>query len=111
MEKYQVSGTTLEEFTNALKGYKEGSLNAYYKSETIPETNTEPVKIIVGDSFEEMVLKNDKYVLFEAYAPWCGHCKKLEPIYNELAEKLADVEDLVLAKMDATANEHPTLNV
>ena len=47
----------------------------------------------------------------EAYAPWCGHCKKLEPIYKELAEKLSGVEDVVIAKMDSTANEHPSLNV
>ena len=58
-----------------------------------------------------MVLKSDKDVLLEAYAPWCGHCKQLEPIYTELATKLAHNSDLVIAKMDATANEHPSLNV
>jgi len=33
----------------------------------------------------------------------------LEPIYKELAEKLSDFEDIVIAKFDATANEHPSL--
>ena len=56
-------------------------------------------------------MTEDKYVLVEAYAPWCGHCKKLEPIYKELAEKLAGETDLVLAKMDATENEHPLMPV
>ena len=58
-----------------------------------------------------MVLTDDKYVLLEAYAPWCGHCKKLEPIYKELAEKLAKETDIVIAKMDATENEHKLMPV
>jgi len=39
------------------------------------------------------------------YAPWCGHCKTFEPIWNELAEVVKSKTDLVIAKMDATANE------
>lgn len=50
----------------------------------------------------------DIYVLFfnllEFYAPWCGHCKKLTPIYDELGAKMAD-ENVEIVKMDATAND------
>lgn len=111
LEKFVVTDLTTEGFTTSLTQFTEDKLEAYYKSEPVPETNDEPVKVVVGNNFEEMVLKSDKYVLFEAYAPWCGHCKKLTPIYDELAEKLAGVEDLVIVKMDATANEHPSLTV
>lgn len=85
LDKFKVTDITAEGLQKALEEFESGSLKAYYKSEPVPETNTEPVKVIVGDSFEDMVLKSGKFVLLEAYAPWCGHCQKLEPIYKELA--------------------------
>ena len=111
INKYVIDDISAEGLELALGLFEEGNLVPHLKSEPIPETNNEPVKKVVGNNFQEMVIDNDNYVLLEAYAPWCGHCQELEPIYKELAEKVAGVEKLVIAKIDATLNEHSSLEV
>uniref|UniRef100_A0A1L8EE44 Protein disulfide-isomerase n=1 Tax=Haematobia irritans TaxID=7368 RepID=A0A1L8EE44_HAEIR len=101
--KEEFSVENLRDFAEKLL---EGELEPYIKSEPIPEDNSAPVKVAVAKNFDEVVMNNGKDTLIEFYAPWCGHCKKLTPIYDELAEKLQD-EDVVIAKMDATANDVP----
>ncbi|MFA9462653.1 MAG: thioredoxin [Velocimicrobium sp.] len=49
------------------------------------------VKITV-DNFEQEVLKEDKLVLVDFWASWCGPCKMLLPIVEELADELDDVK-------------------
>jgi protein disulfide-isomerase A1 len=87
------------------QSYFEGKLTPQLKSAEPEDDSDEAVKVIVGKQFQERVIDNEKDVLLEFYAPWCGHCKALAPKYEELAEKFADVDSIMIAKMDATANE------
>eukprot|EP00922_Rhytidocystis_sp_ex-Travisia-forbesii_P072514 GHVS01108109.1.p1 GENE.GHVS01108109.1~~GHVS01108109.1.p1 ORF type:complete len:511 (+),score=132.79 GHVS01108109.1:218-1750(+) len=96
-----------EKIVSFLEDVKSGKIEKSLKSEPLPASNDAPVKVVVGKNFEDLVLQKDKDVLLEVYAPWCGHCKKLEPVYTELAEALTKVEHVVIAKMDGTANEAP----
>merc|ERR1712002_741623 len=95
----------METFGAFLTDLAEGKLEPYMKSEPIPETQGN-VKVAVAKNFDELVTNNEKDVLVEFYAPWCGHCKKLTPIYDELGDKMA-AEDVEIVKMDATANDVP----
>lgn len=56
---------------------------------------------INGSNFEELVLKNPAVVAVAFAAPWCGHCKKLEPEWREAAEILAK-DDVMFGWVDAT---------
>jgi len=82
-----------------------GAVKPNLKSEEIPEANDDPVTYIVGKQWEEIVMDPTKDVLVKYYAPWCGHCKKLAPIWEKLGEQYASEKNLVIAKFDATANE------
>ena len=106
MKKFQFEGEVTEQAVkNFVDDWSNGRLKPFFKSEPIPESNDEPVKILVGKNFQDLVINSDADVLVEFYAPWCGHCKALAPIYDSLAKRLEKVQGIVIAKMDSTANE------
>ncbi|XP_042510521.1 protein disulfide isomerase-like 1-4 [Macadamia integrifolia] len=111
-KKYIFDGeVTLDRIKAFAEDFLEDKLKPFYKSDPIPEANDGNVKIVVGKNFDEIVLDESKDVLLEIYAPWCGHCLELEPIYNKLAKHLRSIDSIVLAKMDGTTNEHPRAKV
>jgi len=71
-----------------------------------PKAGKGEVQQVTGNTFDLYVMDPTKDVMIEFYAPWCGHCKKFSPIYDELAEALRDEENVLITKIDQTANEN-----
>eukprot|EP01061_Rhynchopus_euleeides_P027962 TRINITY_DN454_c0_g1_i1.p1 TRINITY_DN454_c0_g1~~TRINITY_DN454_c0_g1_i1.p1 ORF type:complete len:479 (+),score=246.86 TRINITY_DN454_c0_g1_i1:76-1512(+) len=86
--------------------YLKKQATPWVKSEApVPRVQPGEVQVVVGKTFDEIVMDKTKDVFIEFYAPWCGHCKQLEPKYNELAKELAGQKNIIIAKLDATAND------
>lgn len=108
MAKYkpETDDLTAENLKAFVESFLAGNLKQHLLSQDLPEDwNKTPVKTIVASNFDEVVFDKSKNVLVEFYAPWCGHCKQLAPIYDKLGEHFKENDDVVIAKMDATANE------
>jgi len=59
--------------------------------------------ILTSDSFNSVVGKGDTFIKF--YAPWCGHCQKLAPTWDELAKLFEKDEQVKVAKVDCTQHQ------
>lgn len=57
---------------------------------------------VTDQDFDEKVLKSDKPVMVDFYAEWCGPCKMLAPIVDELAKEEGDVK---VVKLDVDSNQ------
>ncbi len=57
-----------------------------------------PTKAITDKSFETDVIKADKVVVVDFWAEWCGPCKQIGPVLEEISEELKD--QVIIAKHD-----------
>jgi len=67
----------------------------------IPSKTFSEVVVLNPTNFDEIVQDANKHVFVEFYAPWCGHCKKLAPVWDKLAGVYKNQKDVVIANIDA----------
>ena len=63
--------------------------------------------VVTDDTFEEVVLKADKPTVVDFWAVWCGPCKMIAPVLEEIADEYQD--QLQVAKLDVDHNNRSAM--
>ena len=90
------------EVEKRIKGDKAGKSKKKFAKTSQVEVPTDVVTLN-SSNWEETLIKSNGIWLVEFYAPWCGHCKALEPKWRKAAEKLKG--NVTLAKLDCEDNK------
>merc|ERR1719388_235867 len=96
--------------TKFIEDVDAGKVQPLYRTQKVPEDDGKGVSTIVGSNLQANIFHPEKDVMLLVVAPWCGHCKKLEPEYENVMQtiKKEGCDDLVqLMKIDGVANDSP----
>ncbi|XP_017922870.1 protein disulfide-isomerase-like protein of the testis isoform X1 [Manacus vitellinus] len=104
--KMPADEVTVENLREFCQSYLSGKAKVHLSSEEIPEDwDKMPVKVLVGKNFNSIVFNKTRTVFVMFYAPWSHDCRKLLPIWDKLGEQYNSREDVIIAKIDVTAND------
>jgi len=63
------------------------------------------VKLLTARNFQSAVIDSDVPAMVEFFAPWCGHCQQLSPIYSRVAENLHGIVTIGAVDCDVDSNK------
>ncbi|KAI6037728.1 thioredoxin-like protein [Pisolithus marmoratus] len=114
-QKYDISGyPTLKWFDGKgnAEAYEGGrdldALATFVSKKAGVKSNIKPLPppetlILDAHTFNDVALDDTKDVLVTFTAPWCGHCKNLKPIYEQVAQDFKAESNCIVANIDADA--------
>ncbi|NXT25586.1 PDIA2 isomerase, partial [Syrrhaptes paradoxus] len=112
--KYRMDGDSFSDMAIRafVQAVLDGKVKPHLMSAEPPEDwDTRPVKVLVGKTFNQVAFDETKNVFVKFYAPWCSHCQAMAGAWEELGERYKDHKDIVIAEMDATANELENITI
>jgi len=107
IESYKGARTldALTDFINTNKASKAGAAAA--EDGKVPEPaaiKESPVAVLGKENFEAKTKTGVAFVKF--FAPWCGHCKRLAPTWEKLAEEYSENDGVTIGHVDCTAGDN-----
>lgn len=104
----ETNEVSFEKIDSFLAGVLDRSVSPYFRSEPVPAEDGKNLKTIVHSSLNSTVYSSDKDVLMEVFAPWCPGCRRLEKLYEKLADAYSISSDkIVISKFNIDANDLP----
>ncbi|XP_071246374.1 protein disulfide-isomerase-like [Salvelinus alpinus] len=88
------------------QSYLDGNAQPKMQSEALPaDWDQKPVKQLVGENLERLAFNPDRTAFIMFYLPYSEESRSLFPLWEELAQHFLDREEVVIARIDASAND------